>query len=209
MQKILLAIADDHQLFLDGLKSLLMEEESIEVIWLANDGREALGKIKYQPPDVLLLDIQMPNFNGIETLQEIQKLYPNVRTIVLSMLQDKPYIEKVHRLGASGYLLKNTGNDELMHAIKTVAAGGKYFSSAITSALLDNSQDGNSPDDLLTKREIEVLILITKEMSNQEIAKKLFLSVETVNSHRKNLLRKLDVKNTVGLVKYAIQHKLI
>jgi DNA-binding NarL/FixJ family response regulator len=199
-----IAIADDYQLFRDGLKLLLPHEEKIQVIWTAQNGKQVLSEMQTQQPDILLLDIQMPELNGIDVLQEVAKKYPRVKVIMLSMYVEKVYIEKVFQLGAAGYLLKNAGNEELVHAIKMVYDGHKYFAPEITQALMNNKEEIR-----LTKREEEVLILIAKEMSNPDIAAKLFLSVETVNSHRKNLMRKLDVKNTAGLVKYAIQHKLI
>ncbi len=202
---IKIAIADDYQLFREGLKRLLSDEANMDVIWLAQNGLETLSQIKKQAPDVLLLDVQMPDLNGIEVLTEIASNYPNLKVIILSMFHDRPYIEKAFKLGAHGYLLKNAANDELLHAIKLVCDGGKYFSAEITSALLQPEQNIIN----LTKREREVLTLIAQEYSNVDIAEKLFLSVETINSHRKNLLRKLDVKNTVGLVKYAIQQGLI
>jgi DNA-binding NarL/FixJ family response regulator len=199
-----IAIADDHQLFRDGLKLLLPHEEKIEVIWTAQNGKQVLVEIENQQPDILLLDIQMPELNGIEVLQEVAKKYKHVKVIILSMYVEKVYIEKVFQLGASGYLLKNAGNEELVHAIKMVHEGHKYFAPEITQALMTKTDEIK-----LTRREEEVLILIAKELSNPDIAAKLFLSVETVNSHRKNLMRKLDVKNTAGLVKYALQQKLI
>lgn len=199
-----IAIADDYQLFRDGLKLLLPHEEKIQVIWTAQNGKQVVSEMQNQQPDILLLDIQMPELNGIDVLQEVAKKYPRVKVIMLSMYVEKVYIEKVFQLGAAGYLLKNAGNEELVHAIKMVYDGHKYFAPEITQALMNNKEEIR-----LTKREEEVLILIAKEMSNPDIAAKLFLSVETVNSHRKNLMRKLDVKNTAGLVKYALQHKLI
>ncbi|MCU0443195.1 MAG: response regulator transcription factor [Bacteroidia bacterium] len=201
---IKIAIADDYQLFRDGLKLLLPHEEKIQVIWTAQNGKQVLVELEKQQPDILLLDIQMPELNGIEVLQELAKKYTHVKVIILSMYIEKIYVEKVFQLGASGYLLKNAGNEELMHAIKMVYEGHKYFAPEITQALMRKTDEVR-----LTKREHEVLILIAKEMSNPDIAEKLFLSVETVNSHRKNLMRKLDVKNTAGLVKYALQNKLI
>lgn len=205
---ITVAIADDHELFREGLKRLLNDQPNIRIIWLASNGEEVLEKIRGDRPDVLLLDIQMEKMDGISVLKNLNSSDDAVKAIMLSMHVDKPYIEKVHQLGAKGYLLKNAGKYELLHAIKIVFEGGKHFSSEITSVLLTSPSSSSFPVNL-TKRELEVLTLIAQEYTNPDIAEKLFLSTETVNSHRKNILRKLDVKNTAGLVKYALQHGII
>jgi DNA-binding NarL/FixJ family response regulator len=207
-QVITVAIADDHELFREGLQRLLNDQPNISIVWLASNGGEALEKFSAQRPDILLLDIQMDKMDGISVLKHLTQSDNTVKAIMLSMHVDKPYIEKVHALGAKGYLLKNAGRDELVHAIKIVFEGGKHFSSEVTSVLLTSPTPSTSTINL-TKRELEVLALIAQEYTNPDIAEKLFLSTETVNSHRKNLLRKLDVKNTAGLVKYALQNKII
>lgn len=201
---IRIALADDHELFRDGLKLLLPQTSEMTVIWTAKNGTEVLFRLQEECPDILLLDIQMPEINGIDVLKQTTIKYPHLKTIMLSMFVDKAYVEKVFQLGAAGYLLKNAGNIELVHAIQLVASGQKYFAHEITQTLMNAATEVK-----LTKREEEILILITQELSNAAIAEKLFLSVETVNSHRKNLLRKLDVKNTAGLVKYALTNRLI
>lgn len=204
---ITVAIADDHQLFRQGLQRLLHDNSGIFISWLAEDGEAALEMSRRHTPDILLLDIQMHKLDGLDVLRQLRQEHSTVRIIILSMYVNKPYIEKVYELGAQGYLLKNAGQDEVLHAIRTVSEGGKYFAADIATTLLETAPD--SPKMQLTKRELEVLKLIAQEYSNPGIAEKLFLSIETVNSHRKNLLRKLEVKNTAGLVKYALQHKLI
>jgi DNA-binding NarL/FixJ family response regulator len=204
---ITVAIADDHQLFRQGLQRLLNDNTGISVCWLAEDGEAVLENMRNDTPDVLLLDIQMQKLDGIGVLKQLQHHHSPVKVIMLSMHIDKPYIEKVHELGALGYLLKNAGEEELLHAIRTVNEGRKYFAADITTVLLDTAPASTAVQ--LTKRELEVLRLIVQEYSNPDIAEKLFLSIETVSTHRKNLLRKLEVKNTAGLVRYAFQHKLI
>lgn len=203
---IRIALADDHQLFREGLQRLLQDENDFELLWTAADGREVLERIKNKQPDILLLDIQMPYLNGIDTIHHIKTVYTHIPIIVLSMHNEKPYIKAVYDLGAAGYLLKNAANDVLTYAIRQVAEGNKYFPPEILQIL---SQKTYEEQLNLSKREKEVLALIAQEYNNAAIAEKLFLSVETVNTHRKNLLRKLDVKNTAGLVKAAIQLKLI
>lgn len=203
---IKIAIADDHQLFRDGLKRLLLDEADMEVIWTVSDGNQLLERLHFNQPDVILLDIQMPNLTGIDSIPRVKNSYPNLRIIVLTMHNEKPYIKAVKELGVDGYLLKNTANETLIHAIKMVFAGSIYFPAEVLNIL--NQQTFEEAINL-SKRELEVLGLIAQEYSNADIAEKLFLSVETINTHRKNLLRKLDVKNTAGLVKAAIQLKLI
>jgi DNA-binding NarL/FixJ family response regulator len=203
---IKIAIADDHQLFRDGLKRLLLDEPDMEVIWSVNDGNQLLERLHFNQPDVMLLDIQMPNLTGIESIPRIKTNFPSMGIIVLTMHNEKPYIKAVKELGVNGYLFKNTANEILTQAIRKVSEGGEYFPAEVLYIL--NQQ---TVEDVinLSKRELEVLSLIAQEYSNADIADKLFLSVETINTHRKNLLRKLDVRNTAGLVKTAIQLKLI
>jgi len=154
----------------------------------------------------MMLDIQMPQMNGIETAWAIREQYPSVKLIALSMHAEKIFVEKMYRAGVSGYVLKNTNKNELLTAIKAVYHGGTYFSGEIIPAMFSLGDDESmaDPGPELTKREKEILILIAQEYSNPQIAEALFLSILTVNTHRKNLLKKLDAKNTAGLVKYAI-----
>ncbi len=212
METIKLMIADDHQLFLEGLKGMLEVVPEIEITATACDGEEVLQKLKSCCIDILLLDIQMPKINGIEIAKEIRLKYPDTKAIALSMYNEKAFIQKMYQNGVHGYLLKTCSKSELLNAIHIVHKGGKYFSAETAVALLENSlgkKAGMISEEQLSKREIEILILIAKEENNPMIAEKLHISIHTVNTHRRNLLLKLGVKNTAGLVRYAINKNML
>ncbi len=206
-QPIKIIIADDHKVLLDGLQALLSDVSDIQIVSLANNGEEVLSKMKSHDVDVLMMDIQMPLKNGFETAVEMARDYPETRILILSMHSEKAFIEKMYHLGVSGYLLKSASKEEIVEAIRKVAEGKRYFSDEVTSAILENKTISNSiisPE--LTRREREILKLIAQGKNNPGIAEILFLSVDTVKTHRKNLMRKLDINNTAGLVKYALEH---
>ncbi len=215
MSKISILIVDDHRMFRDGIIALLEKEKDMQVLDEACDGMDALEKIAINTPDVVLMDIDMGSMNGIETTQKIKENYTEVEILALSMHSDTTYIVKMLDAGAKGYILKNAGRDEMVAAIKAVHSGSSYFSSEVSSKLLEQLHSKNTgkerkKDEIpLTDRELEVLNLIAQEYSNPEIAEKLFISIRTVDTHRRNLLEKLGVKNTVGLVKYAISKGLL
>lgn len=211
MNKIKLIIADDHRIFREGLSELLKKEKNMEVLSLVGNGPELMEVLSKAVPNVILMDIDMGETSGIELTKQVKQKHPDIKVLALSMHDDKNYIVKMLESGASGYILKNAGKEEMLNAIQTVASGNSYFSSQVSAKLLEHltnpkpakkSQPTETP---LTDREIEVLKLIADEYSNPEIAEKLFISVRTVDTHRRNLLDKLGVKNTAGLVKYAIQ----
>ncbi|MGZ3749732.1 MAG: response regulator [Bacteroidia bacterium] len=208
-QVIKLFIADDHQMFIDGVKSLLSGANGIEIIGEANSGKEALEKLKITQPDIILMDIGMPEINGIELTSLILKENPIVKIIALTMYDDTNRVVKMLKAGAKGYVLKNTTKQELLTAIQTIASGGVHYSAqAIINTMANISEKKNGPVDNLTEREIEVIKLIVQSMTNKEIADKLFISELTVNTHRKNAMRKLGIKNTAGLVKFALDHNI-
>lgn len=217
MQKITILIADDHKIFRQGLTELLNKEQNMMVIGDAGEGKDVIEFLRLQKVDVVLMDIDMGEgeTSGIELTSEIIKLYPETKVLALSMHGDKNYIVKMLEAGATGYILKNAGKEEMINAIQTVANGNTYFSSLVSAKLLEqiinptNSKKSKPKGTPLTDREIEVLKLIADEYSNPEIAEKLFISVRTVDTHRRNLLDKLGVKNTAGLVKYAFQKGLL
>jgi len=217
MGQIRVMVADDHKMFREGVKALLEKEKQITVVSEASNGEEVMQRLQEKPVDVILLDISMEGMNGIETAKKISSQFPDVNILALSMHSEINYITSMLEAGATGYILKNTGKDEMIAAIKTVAAGDSYFSNEVSSKLIQNlnkkSQQngtkGQKSDIPLTKREIEILQLIALEYSNPEIAEKLFISIRTVDTHRRNLLEKLGVKNTAGLVKYAIKNGLV
>ena len=208
-------ITDDHEIYLEGLALLLGKQDGIEVIGTATSGKELLGQVQNLQADVLLLDVYLPDLGEEEILQQIRAARPELRIIYLTLLRGTRYIHKLSKYNIQGYLLKNASLDELLLALKTVQDGGSYFSKDIHIG--DRDEDFRNTitiedkqiDEILSRRELEVLRLICKEYSNAEIADKLFLSVSTVETHRKNLIAKLGVNNTVGLVKFALRNNLI
>ena len=211
MSVVKVLITDDHQIIIDGLKSLLEDKEQIKVIAEASNGKEALDTLDLIQVDVVLMDIDMPILNGIEATKKIKAEYPETKVIILSMYKESGLIKTLIKIGADGYLLKNSDKDELVDAITRVASGQQYFSSDVTMSLLDKTPDKTSqfqPDKRvseLTQREIEILKLITEGLSNKEIGDKLFISHRTVDSHRTNLMKKIGVNNIAGLIRFAIK----
>lgn len=214
-KKISIYIADDHEMFIEGISLSLAINGAVVVEASANNGTELIGLLEKKCVDVVLLDINMPEMNGFEAAKIIAKKFPTVRIIALSMFLEKEYIQELVDIGAYGYILKNTKMQELEKAILSVAAGTKYFSNDVGLKLL-NAQTNNEYPEMelmaqqhgLTEREIEVLKLIVHENTTSEIAEKLFISIHTVETHRKNLIKKVKVKNLAGLVKYAVQNGL-
>ncbi|RNI21828.1 response regulator [Rufibacter latericius] len=210
-------LVDDHTLIRDGLKSLLKSERTIQIIGEAENGQQLLDLLETTTPDVIMLDLNMPVMDGFETLQHLQQKYPNVKVLILTMLDQESYVHKVRSAGAMGYVLKTAGRDELVHAIKTVANDNSFISSEVALNLLNkaNNPEGatqsagskNNPE--LSKREMEVLKLIAEGYTNAEIADKLFASKRTIESHRQHLIEKTKARNTATLIKYAIQEGLI
>ena len=210
MTKIL--IADDHKMFRDGLRAILEQEQDIEIVGEAGSARDVFLLLESVNPDVILLDISLGDNNGIEVTKVLREKYPQLRVLVISMHAESSYILKMLEIGASGYILKDAGKNEMINAVRAVAAGDSYFSQQVSAIMVAYLQRKGMPpakkkeDILLTRRMIEVLKLIVSEFSNQEIADKLFISTRTVDTHRRNLLEKLGLKNTAGLVKYAMKH---
>lgn len=212
MIKIL--IADDHQMFIDGLKSILSQQEQCEIIAKANNGLEVLEQLKMHAIDVVLMDVNMPEMDGIEATKMVRELHPEVKILMLTMFNTRDYIEKLLKAGAHGYILKNTGKDELIEAIEKVNSGESFFSEEVKLKIMEGlQQKKNLEKDMfnieLTEREKQVLTLIVKEYTTNEIAEELFISPHTVETYRKNLTSKLPVKNIAGLVRYAIQMGLV
>ena len=217
MEKIKLIIADDQILFLKGLRLLINTFDTIELVAEATNGQELLDKIKTHSPDVVLIDLKMPVMDGIEATKRIKKYYPEVKIILLSMYNDESIINLVMSLGANGYLLKNEEPHILKEAIEAVVQKDFYFNEYTSRALLKGSQQPSSgkrssilsEDFQLTKREIEILQLICQEYTSNEIANKLFISIRTVEGHRKSILSKTGVRNTAGLVMFAMKNNII
>jgi DNA-binding NarL/FixJ family response regulator len=216
-----IVLADDHSLVRDGIRSLLEEESDFEVIGEASNGKEAIAMVEKKHPTILIIDIRMPEMNGIEAVEALKQLNNPVKSIILSMHDSEEYILKSLSAGASGYLLKDTGKTEFLKAISTVEQGGKYFSGDISNVLVKNllgktdtslqletkGKAADNPFDL-TGKELEILELVLTGLTNKQISDKLQKSKRTVETHRFNLMRKMEVKNLIELSKKARAHNL-
>ncbi|MBT1705719.1 response regulator [Chryseosolibacter indicus] len=210
MVKVL--IADDHQMFVDGLKSLLVEEKDMCVVGEAKNGYEVLEICSHEDVDIVIMDINMPQMDGIQTSRELSKKHPSVKILGLSMYNDRDYISDILKAGARGYVLKNTGKESLLSAIASLQSGSNYLSEEASKTLLNSFMKSHSGEQMLEKlsdREKEVLECIASGLTTHEIADKLFISKNTVETHRKNLLYKLKAKNTAELVNNAYKQRLI
>lgn len=208
---IRILIADDHVLLRAGLRVLLNTAPDLEVVGEASDGAAALHLAGELQPDVILMDVNMPGVSGIEATKQLNQAYSDIRILILTIHEDSCLLEEVIRIGASGYILKRALESELVDAIKAVARGDMYVHPAMTRALLTQQTSPEKPDPVaaLTPRELEVLRLIATGHTNREIAKLLAISVRTVESHRANLMDKLDLRNRAGLVRYAAKNNLL
>ena len=218
MSKIKVLIADDHKIVRDGIRLILDGEKSkFEVVGEASEGEEVLEEVRKKAVDIVIMDINMPRMDGITCTKKVRQIDKQIKVLALTMLDEDEHIRNMIQAGALGFVLKHSGQDELIEALQTISEGRHYFNNESTySIVLDlmnerkqvekTSEDGNIP---LTKREKEVLNLICREMTNQEIAEELYISVRTVDAHRRNLLQKTGARNTAGLVRYAIEHNLV
>lgn len=217
MNKIRVMVVDDHDIVRYGICSVLKSSPDIEVVGEASNGVQAVDQFNDLLPDVVLLDISMPEMNGIETTRTIVRNHSNARVLILTMHLNEEYLNQVLSAGASGYILKNTEIGEMLNAIRTVAQGRQIFSAPISTLMTEkyvrsaqynqDSKDSDNPS--LTKRETEILQKIADGKTSQEIAEILFISPRTVDTHRANLIQKLGVKNSAGLVRYAIENQLV
>jgi DNA-binding NarL/FixJ family response regulator len=215
MKKINLAIADDHKIFRNGLKATLEDCAEFDLVLEASNGKQLVGLLTSVTPDVILMDIKMPEMDGIQTTSYVKQHYPQIKVLALSMFNEDKYIVDMMRAGASGYLLKNAEPEEIIEAISTVYDKDYYFNEHLSLTLikqLNVPAKNISPGQHLAEfsdREIEVLKLVCQECSNQEIADKMFLSVRTVEGYRARLFEKTKSKNLVGLVIFAIKAGVI
>lgn len=210
--RIRIGIIDDHLLVINGIKAMLAKKPGFEIVFAENSGKPLLDRLSQTQIDVLLLDIQLPDISGPDLCRMAKKHDANIGIIALTSFADSHYVKQMIRNGASGYLLKNTDQNTLVEAIQTVHNGGQFLDNQIRDALLQETLTGkksNPIEAVLTKREIEILALIAQELSSQEIADKLFISLRTVQTHRMNLAQKLNAKNTAALVKEAYRRGLI
>ena len=218
-----LMLVDDHSIVRDGIRLLLEQAEGLEIIDEANDGEETLDKLKVHQanttlPVLILMDISLPGMSGIQTTQVISRLYKSVRVLMLSMHNNEDYILRSVEAGAYGYILKDSSSDEMIKAIRTIASGEKYYSSPVASIILSGymqqlkkgSRHGRTErQSKLSNKEKEILQFLVDGMSSREIAEKLQLSVRTVDNHRANMMRRLQVRNAAELVRMAVEDKLI
>lgn len=212
MIKIL--IADDHQMMIDGIQAMLKDQKDFKLVGIAHNGTECLEIVKNQAVDVILLDINMPDINGIEICKRVKKSHPAIKILALTMLVEGNFISKMVHAGANGYIIKNTGKKELIQAINAVNDGKNYFSEEVAQNLIsgmmpEKDQKSGATIPKVSRREKEVLELILKEHTTQEIADKLFISLNTVEAHRRNLLIKFKARNSIGLVKKTLELGLL
>jgi len=212
---IRILIADDHKMFVDGIESILNTEQDINVVDRCFDGKSVFTKLKEHEIDVILLDVNLPEMNGIEVCKKMNKEKSKVKVLALSMFNEESYVTEILKHGASGYILKNTGRVELLTAIRTIFEGKTYFSKDVTQTIMKGLVKTSKPKSKhaflpkISRREKEVLNLIVKEFTTQEIANQLYISLKTVESHRSSLLSKLNARNTAGLVRIALENKLL
>ena len=207
-------IADDHQLVLDGIHLMIEGEEDMQVVAKANNGKEAVEAVKTMQIDVVLMDLNMPIMNGLDATKIIHASNPKIKILGLSMLNDLKLIRKLLDYGASGYLLKNSSKDEVINAIRTVHNGSQYFDQSTLNALITNKVDNDTKKSKslfpkLSRREKEILQLIIDEHTSIEIAEKLFISSGTVETHRRNIINKLGVRNTAGMIRVVLEYDLL
>ena len=213
MNAIRVLLADDHSLFRAGVHVLLSNIEGVEVVGEADSGRKALDMVRANTPDVVLMDIAMPEMNGLETTTRVTKEFPGVRVIMLSMHAGEEYVMQALRAGASGYLLKDAATSELELAVRAVARGETYLTPTISKRVIDDylmrTTGSQGPVDQLTKRQREILQLIAKGYTSKEMAQMLTLSPKTIETHRTQLMKQLDIHDVAGLVRYAIRVGLV
>ena len=203
-------IADDHQLFNDGIKMMLSAEDDLHIVGQVFSGKDVYDAVNRLRPHVILLDINMPHTNGLDVAAELLKRAPAVRIIILTMYNDRKFVDDCKKMGVHGYILKNSGVDEVITAIETVRADKKYYDPKLTqrASVNPHADDFFMKQFQLTKRELEIIGLVGQSMTNEEMAEKLFLSIATVKTHRNNINLKLGISKPADLVKFALEHGL-
>ncbi|MEM6772452.1 MAG: response regulator transcription factor [Bacteroidota bacterium] len=210
---IRVAIVDDQKLFRGGLKMILTEDKAIEVVFEAGNGKQFFDRLAFEPVDVVILDVEMPEMDGMETLKLLQQKHPDVKVLMLTMHDSDRLINHLMQQGASGFLLKDEDPDVVRTAVKRVASEGVFFRDYVSRALLKRSKQGlgktNGYGPKLSEREIEVLRLLCQEYTSKEIAEKLYISYRTVEGHRRSMQEKTGARNIVGLVMYAVEKGIV
>lgn len=210
MEKLRILLADDHAVILDGLNAMLEGEDDLEVIDGVQSGEEVMQKLEFPPhPDLIILDINMPDMDGIEVTEAVKKDFPDIKILILSMHSRTEFINKLLAAGADGYILKNSGRDELLTAIRVIANGDQFFSREIIKKGFTDQLLGNTGVVELSDREKDVIRYIAEGLSSREIAEELNISSHTVDSHRKNVLTKIGARNTADITRYAIQTGIV
>ncbi|MEI8046459.1 MAG: response regulator transcription factor [Bacteroidota bacterium] len=217
METIKIILVDDHLLVRTGIANLLSGEPGFEIIGEASDAKEFFELLKQNQPDIAILDIALPGMSGIDITKKLHNDFPGIRILILSMHTSEEFIFNSINSGARGYLPKNTSRKELVEAVYAIQRGEEYFAESISNVILksyikkvkSNSHDEENNENLLSKREIEVLKLFAEGMTNQEIADKLFISIRTVESHKNHIMARLELKTTVDLVKFAIRNNIV
>ena len=206
-------ICDDHTLFVEGIKAMLRNEPSLEIVGEAHDGRQAVELVKELKPDLLLMDVSMPDMNGFDATQRVQELDPKVKVLILTMHDEEELVARCLEAGAAGYIIKDAPASQLLYAIEMVQKGERYLSPVVlkqvVAGYVKNASVPQTSYDRLSPREREVLKLLAEGLSIKEIATRLNLSVKTVDVHKTNLIKKIDVHDRTELIKYAIRQKLI
>lgn len=210
MEKIKIVLVDDHQMFRDGVKAVLYDESDIDIVGEVGKGKDLYKLLETIKPDLIITDITMPDISGIEVTKHLSENFPDIKILILSMHSNEEFITKALRFGANGYLPKDTSMTELLEAIHTIHKGDNYYNKEISDTILKSLQKKPKEDHFnsLTKREKEIVKLVVDGLSNKEIADKLFISIRTVDSHKTNILQKLNLKSSIELVKFAIKNNL-
>ena len=210
--RIRVLVVDDHPVVRKGIRSCLAKEESLEIVGEAGDGREAVRQARALQPDLILMDIDMPQMSGLSVTELLRRELPKIKVLILSIHSQTDYVLRILQSGARGYVLKNAPLEELIQAIQTVQRGETYFSADVARVALNQFVRGSAPADgtpRLTNREREVLVQIAEGLSNKEIASLLGVGTRTVETHRERIMRKLDIHNAAGLTKFAIARGLV
>ena len=212
MMRKKVVLADDHQFLLDGIMTILKEMPSVEIVATAQNGFELMDVVARQKPELVILDLNMPGYDGLQCLKKIKNDFSETKVLILTNYSQPELVEDVKKMGADGYLIKNSSAAELKAAVTSVLSGGKYYPSA--NELKSVADDSYFFDEFLkkyqlTKREVEIIRMVCQEMSTKEIATQLYLSELTINTHRRNVFRKLEIKNVAGLMNFAKNNQLL